>query len=122
MPNVTKAQLWDMVSEMEKDLAGERKTITELKAQIADLELQVEHFEGEASRLSKRCHRLEGDVEKAHEKHGDLIVTAQQTIASTVEIMRTTRPRLERQSWMNRHIAAQKTDPNEVEPYSNMPF
>ena len=82
----------------------------------------------EAERLSEVAQGLEKDLETIREKHGDLVVDAQTALMTVVDVMRTVRPRLERdisksaRDQIYRHGFDAKDTSTSVRQFERLPF
>lgn len=92
----TKSDLVDEINAINEEMTKLALVNRKLRSEVKLITQQSDHWSSEAERLSKRCKSLSESFDKEREKHGDFVVTAQSTLINAVEIMRTTRPRLER--------------------------
>lgn len=111
MTKSTKAELIAQILTMEAEFEREKSS---LKAKVKELETQkrhisdhVDHYREECDRLSESAKRYRKDSERYREKHGDLVVTAQNNLLSTMEIMSSYRSKIENRENSHSYVALQ---------------
>jgi chromosome segregation ATPase len=124
----TKAQLIQEIEHLQELVKSKTVHIAKINEDMRTLERQRDHFGEEAERLSDLAQGLEKDLAMVREKHGDFIVDAQHALVTTVDVLRTVRPRRERDMQKSAHdrfrsLGGSLSEPRtSVRPFMEIPF
>tara|TARA_R110000796_G_scaffold9452_13_gene32234 strand:+ start:293 stop:682 length:390 start_codon:yes stop_codon:yes gene_type:complete len=124
----TKAQLIQEIEHLQVLVESKTVHIAKINEDMRTLKRQRDHFGEEAERLSDLAQGLEKDLAMVREKHGDFIVDAQHALVTTVDVLRTVRPRLERDMQKSAHdrfrnLGGSLSEPRtSVRPFMEIPF